>query len=447
MGTGVEDALGLGLIFDMHKDAQIILICKSLRMFTFGFSGVIFVIFLQQLNLTASEIGLVLTYSMLGDFFIGIAISSKADLFGRKKFLSFSSMLSMFTMLIFISRPKTWVLMISAWFGMISTSGGEIAAFNALELSAITQVTPSAQMTGIIAWYLLIASLSVAIGGLTCGAAIDYLCNTKNYSLLESHISVMTAYVVIHGFQTFLYSLLSVDVEVPKSTPKNNQAITMILGLHKSKWVVLKLSLLFVLESFASSFVSQSFISAWLFSRFNTSATTIGMVFFICHIISGVSHLFVAKIAKHFGLLMTLVFTQILANAFTTLVPLMKNEPNAITMLFLRYCIAGVASPARTAYIQQVVASDERSAANGLTNVVRPLGKSMGPFLAEILYSKPKYSNYPFFIAGSIKLIYDLLLLLNFHSLKPLSELSSQEQKIKDGEKLPLLHTYSPTQN
>ena len=76
--------------------------------------------------------------------------------------------------------------------------------------------------------------------------------------------------------------------------------------------------------------------------------------------------------------------------------------------------------------MQGVVHPDERSAANGVTNVARSLGASTGPYLAGLLYADAQYMNYPWIIAGVLKLVYDFLLLYNMHSVKPDNELPSK---------------------
>ena len=69
-----------------------------------------------------------------------------------------------------------------------------------------------------------------------------------------------------------------------------------------------------------------------------------------------------------------------------------------------------------------MVDPDERSAANGVTNVVRSLGASLAPYCAVMLYASPVYKNYPWYIAGGLKTLYDVLLLWSFHAVKPDSE-------------------------
>jgi MFS family permease len=99
-------------------------------------------------------------------------------------------------------------------------------------------------------------------------------------------------------------------------------------------------------------------------------------------------------------------------------------------MLCRRFCISEMDSPIRNAYVQGVVHPDERSAANGVTNVVRSLGAASGPVIAGFLYANPRTLNYPWFIAGMLKIIYDLLLLYNMQAVKP----DVETEKAKTGE-------------
>eukprot|EP01042_Synura_sphagnicola_P001494 gene1494-1722_t len=85
--------------------------------------------------------------------------------------------------------------------------------------------------------------------------------------------------------------------------------------------------------------------------------------------------------------------------------------------------------PLRNAYVQSVVDDDERSAANGVTNVVRSIGASTGPYLAGLLYGSRSFRNYPFFVAGVLKIIYDILIVISFVSVKPPEEAAKAEAR------------------
>jgi MFS family permease len=72
--------------------------------------------------------------------------------------------------------------------------------------------------------------------------------------------------------------------------------------------------------------------------------------------------------------------------------------------------------PTRQAYTMQVVAPEERSAAAGLTGMARTTGAALSPILAGPLLAIPALAGAPFFIAGGLKILYDLLLYRSFQA-------------------------------
>jgi len=90
--------------------------------------------------------------------------------------------------------------------------------------------------------------------------------------------------------------------------------------------------------------------------------------------------------------------------------------------LLLRFSISQMDVPTRQSYTMAVVAPDERSAASGVTAIARSLGASISPALTGLLFSMPLFFNAPFFLAGGLKIIYDLLLFREFRAVKPPEE-------------------------
>jgi hypothetical protein len=60
------------------------------------------------------------------------------------------------------------------------------------------------------------------------------------------------------------------------------------------------------------------------------------------------------------------------------------------------------------------VAPDERSAAAGVTGMARTTGAALSPMLAGPLLAIPALAGLPFILAGSLKVLYDLLLYRSF---------------------------------
>ncbi|MDQ4075595.1 MAG: MFS transporter, partial [Chloroflexota bacterium] len=103
------------------------------------------------------------------------------------------------------------------------------------------------------------------------------------------------------------------------------------------------------------------------------------------------------------------------------LVPLMPTLPLAIIVLLGRFSISQMDVPTRQSYTMAVVDPDERSAAAGVTTIVRTAASAVSPFLTGLLLQATLVSL-PFFVAGGLKIIYDLLLYRSFRALAPPEE-------------------------
>jgi MFS family permease len=91
-------------------------------------------------------------------------------------------------------------------------------------------------------------------------------------------------------------------------------------------------------------------------------------------------------------------------------------------LLLLRFSISQMDVPTRQSYTMAVVPVEERSAAGGFTGVARTTGAAISPLLAGFLFARPSLISVPFFIAGTLKIIYDLLLYFSFQKLRPPEE-------------------------
>jgi MFS family permease len=195
-----------------------------------------------------------------------------------------------------------------------------------------------------------------------------------------------------------------------------------MLGLHRSRNVVFKLSALFAMDAFAGALLVQSMLAYWFHVRFGVESGVLGSIFFGANILAGISALLAIRMADRIGLINTMVFTHIPSNVLLILVPLMPSLPLAIGILLLRFSISQMDVPTRQSYTMAVVAPDERSAASGVTAIARSVGASVSPALTGLLFSVPVLFNAPFFLSGGLKIIYDLLLYREFRAVKPPEE-------------------------
>lgn len=405
----------------MNTDTLLLFITRTVRMFSYGLLAVILALYLSTAGLSDTEIGLLLTLTLLGDTLISLWITTRADRVGRKRMLAIGAVLMVFAGILFAVTQNFYLLLLAATIGVISPSGNEVGPFLAIEQSALAQTLPGAKRTQVFAWYQLAGSLATATGSLAGGGLAQILQN-GGAAPLSSYRTVILVYAAL-GFVLFaLFIFVSPRVEVPRDTSSKRKV--NLLGLGHSSKTVFKLAGLFSVDAFAGGFVVQSIMAYWFYTRYGVNPATLGAIFFGANIFAGISALSAAWIARRVGLLNTMVFTHVPSNILLILVPLMPNLPLAITMLLLRFSISQMDVPTRQSYTLAVVSPEERSSAAGVTGIARTLGASLAPIFSAPLIGIPALAGAPFIISGVLKLVYDFSLYRNFKAIKPQEEIS-----------------------
>jgi MFS family permease len=302
---------------------------------------------------------------------------------------------------------------------VISPSGTEIGPFLSIEQAALSQLVPDEKRTQIFAWYNLVGSFATATGALV-GGVLAQMLQRAGYTPLNSYRAVLMGYTLISVVLGGLFLLLSQSVEAPRLAEVTS--VQRKFGLHKSRGVVFKLSSLFALDAFAGGLVVQSMVAYWFNMKFGVQPAVLGTIFFGANILAGISALSAARIARRIGLINTMVYTHIPSNILLILVPLMPTLPLAILALLLRFSISQMDVPTRQSYTMAVVSPDERSAAMGVTSIARSVGAALSPAITGQLLAVPGLIGVPFVIAGSLKIVYDVLIWRGFKAIKPPEE-------------------------
>jgi len=116
-----------------------------------------------------------------------------------------------------------------------------------------------------------------------------------------------------------------------------------------------------------------------------------------------------------------MVFTHLPSNLLLVLVPLMPTAGLAAALFLARMSISQMDVPTRQSYTMAVVDPDERTATAGLTNVARSTASAVAPAVTGWAFSVAALSL-PFFVAGALKVVYDVLIFLSFRGLRPPEE-------------------------
>ncbi|MFL5341508.1 MAG: MFS transporter [Gemmataceae bacterium] len=401
----------------LSRDGRLLFATRFVRLFAYGLLSVVLVLYLTAVGLTDRQVGWLLTLTLLGDVAVSLWVTTNADRLGRRRMLIAGAALMLAAAVVFAGTANFWLLLAAATIGVISPSGNEVGPFLPIEQAALAQLVPADRRTRILAWYNLTGSLATALGSLA-GGAIAQLLQGREWEGAASYQPLVVAYGVFGVVLALLFAGLSAAAEVgPAAGPPPSR-----WGLHRSRGVVLRLSALFALDAFGGGFVLQSAVAWWFHVRFGTPPARLGGIFFGANLLAGVSALTAAWVARHVGLLRTMVFTHLPSNLLLILVPLMPTEALAIAVLLVRFSISQMDVPARQSYTLAVVAADERSAASGVTGVARSVGAALSPQLAMALFGLAGWMSVPFFLAGGVKIVYDLLLWQRFRSVRPPEE-------------------------
>ena len=401
----------------LDRNGRLLFTTRTLRLFGYGFLAVVLVLYLAAVGLDAGAIGLILTLTLLGDTVISLWLTTNADRVGRRRVLVAGSLLVVIAGAVFAATDLVPVLILAGVIGVISPTGNEVGPFLAVEQAALSQTIPDARRTPTFAWYNLAGYVATAVGALAAGLLSQMLL-ASGLRPVDAYRAVVIGYAVVGLLMAAVFWRVGPEVEAPPSTAAATGAGRR-LGLgERSRGIVARLSALFALDAFAGGFIPQSLMAYWFHLRFGVEPAILGGIFFGANLLAAVSSLSASRIAARIGLVNTMVFTHLPSNVLLILVPLMPTLPLAVIVLLARFSLSQMDVPTRQSYVISVVEPDERSAAAGVTGIARTTGAAISPVLSAPLVASAGLASVPFFVAGGLKIVYDLLLYRAFTSGK-----------------------------
>lgn len=407
----------------LTRDAWLLFLTRFTRLFAYGALSVILVFYLISLGFTESQTGLLLSLTLAGDVIVSLFLTTRADRIGRRRMLIIGAALMAAAGVAFGFTRNFFFLALAGTIGVISPSGNEVGPFLSIEQAALSHVVSPGIRTEVFAWYTLAGSFATAAGAWFAGQFTQIL--QKNaVAPAESYRVIVFAYAAFGVLLALCFLCLTRATEAREANPSMppSSRLKAFFGVGRSHRVVLKLSSLFALDAFAGGFVVQSFAAYWFYLRFGVSPATLGAIFFWANLFAGLSALLASRLAARFGLVRTMVFTHLPSNVLLLLVPVMPTLSSAIAVLLARFSISQMDVPTRQSYTMAVVHPEERSAAAGITGIARSTGAAISPLFAGFLFARPSLISVPFFLAGGLKIVYDLLLYRAFVRVRPPEE-------------------------
>lgn len=383
------------------------------RAYADGLVSVLLPAYLTMLGYSALQVGGLVTGTLLGSAGFTLAVGLYAHRFRARAMLLAACALMLATGLGFALTHAFVPLLVIAIIGTLNPSAGDVSVFLPLEQSLMASEVEPRDLPTLYARSNVAAATMGSLGALS-SALPPLLAHALGIDLLDAMRSAFLLYSVAALIAAVLYLGLHERAVESAITGAGAASVRPSRApLVRSRKIVLELSALFTLDSFGGGFVVQSLLALWFFQRFSFSLADAAGFFSAAALLSGSSQLLSPVLAKRFGLIQTMVFTHLPANAFLILGAFMPTAPLAVTCLLLRTSLASMDVPARQAFVMSVVPREERAAAASVTNVPRSLGTGLAPLLSGYLLAASDF-GWPLVIAGSLKILYDLLLLRGY---------------------------------
>ena len=399
---------------DATSEARLLLAAGGLRAVGDSFVSLLLPVYLLELGYGPFETGVIATATLAGSALLTLLLGLYAHRTAGRSLLIGAAALMMLTGIAFAMFEDFWPLLLVAFVGTLNPSSGDVSVFLPLEQAQLARIVRDRDRTRLFARYSFIGSIMAAVGAL--GAALpEAAAELVGVELRPALQAAFLVYAALGGLALLVYRRLPRGMET--ATP--DQAPAKPLG--RSRRIVLTLAALFSLDAFAGGLVVQSLLALWLFERFGLSLAAAGAIFFWTGVLSALSYFAAAWIADRIGLINTMVFTHLPANLCLALVPFAPSLPLAIALLLVRSALSQMDVPTRTSYVMAVVAPEERAAAASVTSVPRSLAAAASPMLAGALLAASGF-GWPLFLAGGLKITYDLLLLMMFRNVLPPEE-------------------------
>jgi len=398
----------------ISPDARLLLVARVLRTFGYGYLAVVLGLFLAAMGMSPFVVGLVTAAAIGGSAAMTVAWSLAADRYGRRRTVMTMAILMAAGGGFFALADSPWLLLLAAFTGTISATSSEVGVFNTVDQAILPQVVPPERRTWAFATYGLVGNLSQAAGALSAGLVGIF--SALGLRGADAYRPLFWLYAAIGLANLVLFSLLSDRVELAKVEGPRG-----FVGINRSRAIVVKLSALFGLDAFAGGFVVLALVSYWFSLRWGLSPEWLGVVFFWASVLSAFSFLAAGWLAARIGLLNTMVFTHLPSNVLLMLVPLMPTAWLAVALFLARMSVSQMDVPTRQSYSMAIVGPDERTATAGITNVARSVATTISPPIAGYAFSIAAL-GVPFFLAGGLKIVYDVLVWRTFRRIKPPEE-------------------------
>ncbi len=406
----------------MNRDGVVVISASAVRSLAYGFLSVFLGVYLDLLEFTPIQAGLVFSAIMAGGALSNAVASWRGDSIGRRRMLIGMAALMGVGGALFPLTETTALLMAISLIAMTTSTGGDRTAFLSLDMAILAQSASGRQRTMLFSWYNLAGRLTKAVGALLIAAPVG-LRLAFGLDELTSFKMMFAGYAAVSFSGVAIYWMLSRRAEpLPAEDGAAESAQPREKMSRSSRTVMIQLAALFSLDSLGGGFMVYSFMSYFFANRFDMTVETIAGIFFFGQMLNAVSIMLAAPIANRIGLVATMAFSQGVANTVMICMALTGNAALAVFFFMTRELINDMDIPTRQSYSMAIVPPEARTAMAGVTNLGRTLAQAVTPAIAGAVATSAALGT-PIIVGSVVKLAYNAALYLMFRSIRAPEEL------------------------
>ncbi|MCL6562444.1 MAG: MFS transporter [Firmicutes bacterium] len=386
-----------------------LLAVRGLRSFTQSYLNVIAPLYLASLGLNGASLGLLFTASLLVGAGLLVPVGIAADRYRRKPFLlAFTVLMVLWGCLYATTRFLPLLLVVSAVAGIGRGGGGmgagQAGPFQPAEQALLADMVPPARRRDVFSINTFVATLMAAAGAAVSGAPVWL-------SRLGVHSGDSLLFWLTAALGAISLALLWGLPEPRRPRPK--EPLRRGLFSAPTSRIVWRQALAGSINAFGMGFVNPLFVY-WLYLRFHVGADVMGPVFAVSFLLNGGTIYFARELARRIGTVRTIVLTRVSAALITAGIAFCPTFAWAAVLQVVRTALTMMVVPVRQSFTMNLIPSEERASATGVTGLARRVVGSISPSLAGMFLDSGELAL-PFYCSGGLLTVSAWLYYRFFH--------------------------------
>ncbi|RSM04328.1 hypothetical protein CEP52_006938 [Fusarium oligoseptatum] len=434
LATGFLSSIGAGTLWRSSRDLKILILLRFVRLLGYGGTTFVLALYLNALGFEDTQIGLFMTLTLVGDLAISFVLTYVGDRMGVR-----------------VTAAIGALLIIVA---VINPSANEIDPFKAVEESAIARLSTPETCNDMFAWWSMLGMFGTAASNLLTGWVIDAL-EVSGVEKIDCFRIIFLGYAGIGVLKLFCSLLLSSEVEhvaIEKescSSPASSQyegedeeqrqrepllgENTPDYGAASSRTVspssatsqekrmftpasfsfIWKLSVAMAFDFVGSGLAQISWMTYFFKREYDIPEGALGSATFTAGIISSVLNLASSPLSRAIGQVQTMVLCHTINSISLLMVSVPGNKYVALIIFIFRIVTREIDNAPRQSFISAGVLDHERTSAMGVINIVKTVGSCLGLYVTGLFAGLDQFWL-AFIVAGALKLVYNVLILVFF---------------------------------